>query len=61
MLGHANLSQTNTYLNATIHGLQDAMADFDRAPLQSGCNRGGSGLPTDRNDQSATAKQATVN
>jgi integrase len=29
MLGHANISQTSTYLNATKVGLQDAMRRFD--------------------------------
>jgi integrase len=47
MLGHANISQTSTYLNATRIGLQDAMrrlddsrckpvakqADIEQAPL----------------------------
>jgi len=34
MLGHANLSQTSTYLNGTRIGLQESMQRFDstRAP-----------------------------
>jgi integrase len=50
MLGHANISQTSTYLNATRVGLQDAMrrldasrcnplandGETDRAPLSNG-------------------------
>jgi integrase len=35
MLGHANLSQTSTYLNAERLGLQDSMRRFEKAP---GCN-----------------------
>jgi integrase len=31
MLGHANLSQTSTYLNATSHGLQAAMKALDES------------------------------
>jgi hypothetical protein len=29
MLGHANISQTDTYLNATRMGLHDSMERFD--------------------------------
>jgi hypothetical protein len=61
MLGHANLSQTNTHLNATIHGLQDAMADFDRACCNPVAIEGNQGLPTDRNDQRGTTALVTVN
>jgi site-specific recombinase XerC len=49
MLGHANIAQTSTYLNATRVGLQDAMrrlvasrctsladeSETDRAPLRN--------------------------
>ena len=35
MLGHANISQTSTYLNATRVGLQDAMRRFDASPCTS--------------------------
>ena len=37
MLGHANVSQTSTYLNATKSGLRESMRrfDHDRAPVQS--------------------------
>lgn len=35
MLGHANLSQTSTYLNAQATGLQDSMRRFGTAPLQT--------------------------
>ena len=39
MLGHANLSQTSTYLNATKTGLHDSMKRFEQfAPrLQTRC------------------------
>jgi hypothetical protein len=33
MLGHANLSQTSTYLNATSTGMQDSMRRFGTQPL----------------------------
>lgn len=33
MLGHANLSQTSTYLNLTENSSQDSMARFGTAPL----------------------------
>jgi len=36
MLGHANVSQTSTYLNATRIGLHDSMRRFEVIP--SGCN-----------------------
>ena len=32
MLGHANLSQTSTYLHASEMGLQESMRRFDPAP-----------------------------
>jgi hypothetical protein len=31
MLGHANIAQTSTYLNATRIGLQDAMRRLDES------------------------------
>jgi integrase len=36
MLGHANLSQTSTYLNATKTGLHDSMKRFEE--FAPGCN-----------------------
>jgi hypothetical protein len=35
MLGHANLSQTSTYLHAAEMGLQESMRRFDAAPVDS--------------------------
>ena len=37
MLGHADLKQTSTYLNATVKGIEDSMRKLDeqRAILQS--------------------------
>lgn len=35
MLGHANLSQTSTYLNAQRGGLQDSMQRFGTTPLHA--------------------------
>jgi site-specific recombinase XerC len=38
MLGHANLSQTSTYLHAAEMGLQESMRRFDAARGQSVAN-----------------------
>jgi integrase len=35
MLGHANISQTSTYLNAEVTGLQDSMRRFGTQPLHA--------------------------
>jgi integrase len=47
MLGHANISQTSTYLNATKVGLQDSMRRLDarRAGEVTILNRDESGSP----------------
>ena len=39
MLGHANLSQTSTYLHATELGLHESMARFDTSRGQSVAKR----------------------
>ena len=61
MLGHANISQTSTYLNATRVGLQDAMRRLDA----SRCKPVATGTETDRaphgNDGDADADQPLVN
>jgi integrase len=63
MLGHANVSQTSTYLNATRVGLQESMRRFDESA--SRCNPVASNTQTDpspfRNDESANAKNVVVN
>jgi len=61
MLGHANISQTSTYLNATKVGLQDAMRRLDAAR----CNPVASQTQIDRaplrNEQQVEASQGLVN
>jgi len=61
MLGHANISQTSTYLNATRVGLQDAMRRLDAAR----CNPVADESPTDqaplRNGGQTDGDQVTVN
>jgi hypothetical protein len=63
MLGHANVSQTSTYLNATRVGLQDSMRRFDESA--SRCNPVASTPQTDpsplRNDDQAIDPEVTVN
>jgi integrase len=44
MLGHANLSQTSTYLNATRTGLQDSMRRFGGGSLHAVAPEAGSGV-----------------
>jgi integrase len=39
MLGHANLSQTSTYLHAAERGLQDSMRRFDAARCKTVANQ----------------------
>jgi integrase len=38
MLGHTNLQQTSTYLNATLRGMHRSMRTFDRARTQATAN-----------------------
>lgn len=61
MLGHANVSQTSTYLNATKIGLQDSMRRLDDAR----CNPVASSQKTDhalpRNDESQETAKSLVN
>lgn len=63
MLGHANVSQTSTYLNATRIGLQDSMRRFDEAG--SRCNPVAIELatehPPDCNADSPSADNSLVN
>jgi len=40
MLGHANIAQTGTYLNATRVGLQDAMRRLDASRCQPVASEG---------------------
>lgn len=61
MLGHANITQTDTYLNAGRMGLHDSMQRF----AGNGCNpvaiAAESGHPTDRNKREVGTEQVTVN
>jgi integrase len=63
MLGHANVSQTSTYLNATRIGLQESMRRFDESA--SRCNPVANEAPTDpsplRNGEPATDPKVVVN
>lgn len=60
--GHANVSQTSTYLNATRVGLQDSMRRFDDSAAR--CNPVAAAR-TDpqppRNDEGVTIEKAFVN
>jgi integrase len=63
MLGHANLSQTSTYLNATRIGMHESMRRSDESP--SRCNPIANGTQTDlppvRNHEQASDSEVTVN
>jgi integrase len=69
MLGHANLTQTSTYLNATSHGLQAAMKALDESrestPDPSCCKPVASSSalehPPVRNGSPGDARQVVVN
>jgi integrase len=63
MHGHANLSQTSTYLNATRIGLHESMRRFD--DLSAGCNPVASNPaiehPPVRNDEHGSDAKLLVN
>ena len=60
-LGHANISQTSTYLNATRVGLQDAMRRLDASRCKSVANEGViDPTPLGNGEQQGT-EQPTVN
>ncbi len=69
MLGHANLSQTSTYLNATGHGLQAAMKALDERreaeDISPRCNPVANKPAVERlsdcNGDDRSAAQVTVN
>jgi integrase len=54
MLGHADLKQTSTYLNATLSGLKDSMRNTDEARSEksddadAACKSVANGAATDR-------------
>jgi integrase len=61
MLGHANISQTSTYLNATKVGLQDAMRRLDASRCNPVAKTAETDRPPVRNEGEAERAQALVN
>lgn len=61
MLGHANISQTSTYLNATKVGLQESMRRLDAARCNSVAIEGEIERAPRRNDSGAEAAQPLIN
>lgn len=61
MLGHANVSQTSTYLNAGKMGLHDSMRRFDGTRCNPVANEEKSEQPLVRNDDTATDAKHLVN
>jgi len=61
MLGHANIAQTGTYLNATRVGLQDAMRRLDASRCQPVASEGETERAPLRNEQTGNAVRALVN
>ena len=62
MLGHVNLSQTSTYLNATRIGLHDSMRRFEQ--VVADCSPVAISSQTDlpvRNDEYAAEPEVVVN
>ncbi len=62
-LGHANLTQTSTYLNATVAGIEESMRKMDaqRGYLQSVAQAPKSAPRPDCNDEQAEAANVLVN
>jgi hypothetical protein len=60
MLGHANIAQTSTYLNATRVGLQDAMRRLDAVRCNPVARTADTGRPPLRNGEDATTAQGLV-
>jgi integrase len=61
MLGHANIAQTSTYLNATKVGLQDAMRRLDASRYNRVANTTATEHPPLDNTEAAERTQVTVN
>lgn len=61
MLGHANLSQTNTYLNAGKMGLQNSMRRFEDIRCNPIANEAEISPPLDRNAEPEVTPKALVN
>ena len=61
MLGHANVSQTSTYLNATRVGLQESMRRFDDARCNPVANQSVTEHPPLRNTDVPTEDNSLMN
>jgi Phage integrase family len=61
MLGHANVSQTSTYLNAGRLGLVESMQRFDPSRCKPVVISPAGEHPLDHNETTTTAEQVTVN
>jgi integrase len=61
MLGHSNIAQTSTYLNANKVGLQDAMRRLDASRCKTVANDTATEQPPLRNETPAAETQVTVN
>jgi integrase-like protein len=61
MLGHANIAQTSTYLNATKVGLQDAMRRLDASRCNPVAKQAETEHPPVRNEGEAEKPQQLVN
>jgi integrase len=61
MLGHANIAQTSTYLNATKVGLQDAMRRLDASRCNPVAKNAETEHPPLGKGEHAEGTQATVN
>ena len=61
MLGHANLSQTSTYLNLTENSLQDSMAKHGTELLHVVAPEADQERPPSCNEAASSEKQVTVN
>ena len=63
MLGHADLKQTSTYLNATVAGIEESMRKLDeqRGYLQSVAEESSVALRPVRNEPAATAANSLIN
>jgi hypothetical protein len=61
MLGHANIAQTSTYLNATRVGLQDPMRRLNASRSKTVASEGQTERASLRNEQTENTTQALVN
>jgi hypothetical protein len=62
MLGHANLSQTSTYLNATVKGIEDSMRKLDaQRELQSVAQTSAIEHRSDRNEELENVQKFVIN